>query len=314
MNTTKFLFSILLAFLFASCQKEDDQNLQQDEVSQQAVLTEVDVIADSLEERTCKTGAVSASFNNVTAYINCPIGSVNSYGSSYVGSTYVGLKWQCVEYVQRYYATVYKMNIKTAFGNANSFYTSSTHSSIGLEKFANGSTSPQIGDILVSTANTFGHVAIVTGVSASTVSIIDQNFSTSSARTLARSGNKIGGFNTSYPVSGLVRRKVVTPPATPTLKSPATNAVNLTSPIFFSWSSPGATEYRIQIIESTQYKGFNASTGFTGAMAYNANVGNTTSFTWTQAPKGKTFYWIVRASNSGGTSFFTKQAIIKTKA
>ncbi|MBL7832214.1 MAG: CHAP domain-containing protein [Saprospiraceae bacterium] len=308
--------AVVLGTIFSACKKEKIDHL----VVSQNETTDLDSDFNPgeiygqpnvVENRACTVGAQSGSFNGVPAYMNCPIGSSNTYGDSYVGSVYVGKKWQCVEYVQRYYKIVYNLNIKPAFGNANTYWTNNNHSSVGLQKFANGSVAPQVGDILVSTSGSFGHVAIVTGVTSSTVSIIDQNFSSTSQRNITRSGNTIGNFSSGYSVAGLVRK--MAPATTPTLVLPAQNATNLLAPINFSWTCPNGTEYRIQIIESTKFQGFSSLNGFSGTMAYNNNIGNILSFIWTNPTKGKTYYWTVRANNSAGQSQFASYRTFTTK-
>ena len=104
------------------------------------------------------------------------------------------------------------------------------------------------------------------------------------------------------------------PAQTPVLSAPAQNASNLTGNINFTWTCPNATEYRLQIIESGNYGGFTTTDGFSGVMAYNSNVGNVTSFIWTNAQQGKTYYWTVRANNAGGTSPFAQYRTFSTSA
>jgi surface antigen len=273
-------------------------------------IEEAEKVTTSLEPRACTTGTVSSSFNGVSAYTNCPIGSATTYGDSYYGGIYVGKKWQCVEYVQRYYKAIYNMNIKPAFGNANTYYTNSNHSTVGLQKFVNGSVVPQVGDILVSTGGAYGHVAIIRSVSSSSIGIIDQNFSAVSARSLTRSGNTIGSFSSGYNVAGIVRK--MSKAETPKLISPAHQTSNLLAPLKFTWSCPNGTEYRIQIIEARKMTAFSKTTGFSGTMAYNNNIGNTTSFTWTSAPRGTLFYWTIRANNSAGASEFSQYYAFST--
>ena len=321
----KILFITVAFFMaslfFTSCEKED---ITIEEPSVTDVLEDVDqgeivgvtdstiIDSSSVESRSCVTGALSATFNNVAAYKNCPMGSSNTYGNSYVNGVYVGKKWQCVEYVQRYYKVIYNMNIKPYFGNANTFWYNNLPSSSGLVKYLNGAVAPQVGDILVSISSGVGHVAIVRGVSSSKVYIIDQNFSSSSARELSRNGNMIGAFSSAYTVKSIVRKAQQTPASTPTLLTPAANAINLNGNINFAWSCPNGTEYRVQIIESSKYQGFSSSNGFSGTMAFNNNLGNTTSFVWTQPQPGKTYYWTVRANNSGGASVFAPKRTFTT--
>ncbi|OWY21865.1 hypothetical protein B6N25_08410 [Sphingobacteriales bacterium TSM_CSS] len=263
-----------------------------------------------LQAQTTCPGTVSATFNGVAAKLNCPVGSLNTFGYNYDSGINTGYRWQCVEYVNRYYYMIYNMDLKSTpmYGNAAGYYTYTNHASIGLLKYANGgSVPPQVGDMIVSTSQTYGHIAIVTSVTSTTVGIIDQNFSSNSARTLTRSGNTVAGFSTSYTVAGWIRKNTA-PATTPTLLTPANSATGLTTPINFSWSCPNGTEYRIQIVEAAYYTGFSASTGLNGSSctncAYNQNLGNITSFSWTGAQPGKTYYWTVRASNSGGASSF----------
>jgi hypothetical protein len=102
-----------------------------------------------------------------------------------------------------------------------------------------------------------------------------------------------------------------TPAAKPTLYTPAANATNLTGSINFTWSATGS-ECRIQIIDAANYSGFSTSTGFSGTMAFNANLGNQTSFKWVSPPVGRKFYWTVRANNAAGTSGFASYRTFTT--
>lgn len=264
---------------------------------------------------TC-TGAASATFNNVVARINCTVGSPCTWGYNYETGINTGYKWQCVEYINRYYKVVYGMDLKSTgiYGNAKNYWNWCCHSTIGLTKYANsGATPPAIGDILVSTAGTYGHVAIVTSVSSTQVGVIDQNFSSTSARTLTRNGNTVGSFGNGYIVTGWVR-KGTAPAEIPTLITPAQNTSNLSGNINFSWTCPNATNYKLQIIESSNFSGFTTANGFSGTMAYNNNIGNITSFVWTNALPGKTYYWTVQAINAGSTSSFAQYRTFTTLA
>jgi len=263
----------------------------------------------SLQSQSTCPGTTSATLNGVPARVNCPIGGTSTaFGYNYETGVNTGYKWQCVEYVNRYYYLVYQMNLlpTAIYGNASNYYNYNNHTSLGLVKYANGgSMPPQAGDMIVSTSQTYGHIAIVKSVTSTTVVIVDQNLSINSERTLTRSGNTVGGFNSSYPIAGWVRRF---PAQTPTLINPANSATGLSAPITFTWSCSNCTEYRIQIVEAAYYTGFSASNGLNGSSctncAYNGNLGNATSFLWTGAQPGKTYYWTVRGSNPGGASSF----------
>ncbi len=101
------------------------------------------------------------------------------------------------------------------------------------------------------------------------------------------------------------------PASTPILISPSNGQTGLTNPINFTWNnSSNANEYRIQIIDSQYFAnwlptdGFNTATNC-GNCAYDENIGNSTSFSWTGSQPGRTYYWTVRANGSGGASNFT---------
>jgi len=133
-----------------------------------------------------------------------------------------GPQWQCTEFVYRYYRDVYKTNIrildskgKLGYGNASDFITLAPQR--GLDVYPNDGKHglPEVGDILVSEGNgsNLGHVAIVEGVSASTVTVVEQNKSETQGdleQILAvQSDNTIEGFtgksSESYPVNGWLR-------------------------------------------------------------------------------------------------------------
>lgn len=253
----------------------------------------------TLESRSCTYGAVSATFNRVDAIQNCPI--PNDTGN-----------YQCVSLVEEYYLVNYGLNLDPFFGNANSYFTNTNHIAAGIMKFKNGEVVPQIGDILVSTAGSYGHVAMIIGLTATTVTIMDQNFSESSKRTLTRNGNIIGGFSTKYTVTGLLRKAKAA--AIPAMLLPLRNSIDNVAPLKFAWNSTDADNFRLQIIEASQFKGFTSSGGFSGTMSYNANVGFSQSFIWTGPIKGKTYFWTVRAANQAGTSSFAPYSTFKMKS
>lgn len=115
-------------------------------------------------------GTALGSFNGVIAYSN-GIDTAGTYG------TY-GLEYQCVEYVNRYYATYLKLPNMKGNGNANLLF-SNLPSKYNLTQFTNkiSSTPPQVGDILCFSGGTDGkgHVAIVRALSSNQVTVIQQN-------------------------------------------------------------------------------------------------------------------------------------------
>jgi hypothetical protein len=97
---------------------------------------------------------------------------------------YLGLKYQCVEFVNRYYFQHYHHKMPNSYGNAVDFYDASVRDG-GLNKktnliqFSNPSKKkPVQGDILIfnkSPGNKYGHIAIITAVSEKEIEIIQQN-------------------------------------------------------------------------------------------------------------------------------------------
>src|SRR5437667_583202 len=61
-------------------------------------------------------------FNGVSSFSN---GSSGYYSgsSNFVSGIYTGIKWQCVEYVRRFYLTVYGVDLGSKYrGNADTWY------------------------------------------------------------------------------------------------------------------------------------------------------------------------------------------------
>jgi PKD repeat protein len=88
--------------------------------------------------------------------------------------------WQCVEYAFRYYQQVYGLGI--VGGNGDDY---DKKNSLGLRRFQNGNTTklPKVGDLISFERSTWGHVAIVTGVSNGKVYIAQQNIGNGSVLT-----------------------------------------------------------------------------------------------------------------------------------
>jgi CHAP domain len=122
------------------------------------------------------------SLNGVLAYCNGGF-SANS-GRNVVDGYNIGLKYQCVEFVKRYYFERWHHRMPNSFGNAKDFFDStvadgSINPARALLQFTNGSaSSPAPEDLLVfdgSGANPYGHVAIISWVGDGEVEVIQQN-------------------------------------------------------------------------------------------------------------------------------------------
>ena len=137
---------------------------------------------------------------------------------NYVNGIYVGIKWQCVEYIRRYYLSIYGLDLASMHrGDANTWYDSAAN--MGLDSYINGgSNRPQIGDILVSNEGDYGHVGIVRSVSDSQVCTIQQNFLNDSSDvnrcltlTVTEGNYTVAGFSSAYPVHGWLRNPLRCP-------------------------------------------------------------------------------------------------------
>lgn len=123
------------------------------------------------------------SLNHVVVYYNGGMGNVSGRNTSPDGYN-IGLKYQCVEFVKRYYYQYYKHKMPNAYGNAIDFFNKTLkdgelNTDRNLVQFTNPSKSkPQIGDLIIMDAtwtNEYGHVVIVSNVSEDEVEIIQQN-------------------------------------------------------------------------------------------------------------------------------------------
>ena len=140
------------------------------------------------------------SFNGIIAYYNS--GGINSCDGSrhYSKDNYsYGLKWQCVEYVRRYYKDYFSHEMNR-YGNASDYFRSNIPSgSINPERnllqYHNGDKKPKKHDLIVfqEMAGGLGHVSIVTNVTDTTVLTIAQNVGMDCTDVLPLNENKIGG-------------------------------------------------------------------------------------------------------------------------
>ena len=118
-------------------------------------------------------------FNGVSVFYNSSSSSVTGISHSTSGYEF-GPKWQCVEFVRRYFFEVFDYSFPNQNGNARDFYDSSLgdgelNSSNGLIQCSNPSRyKPGIGEILIFDGF-YGHVGIISEVSDSYIDIVQQN-------------------------------------------------------------------------------------------------------------------------------------------
>lgn len=120
-------------------------------------------------------------YQGVAVYSN-GVNYMSSHGLNYSDDGYYyGYKWQCVEFVKRYYYEIYHHEMPDGAGNAKYFFNpmlgqGELNEQRGLVQFANGGNEkPREGDLLVFNDNAYGHVAIICGVGDDWIEVIQQN-------------------------------------------------------------------------------------------------------------------------------------------
>ncbi len=147
------------------------------------ILLTIIILAAALlcHRNTVGIGQEVDNFKGVAVYYN-GIDYEQSHGQYYSSDGYYyGNKWQCVEYVKRYYFQVKDHRMPDVMGNAKDFFDPLTlqgklNQRRGLVQYRNGGgVKPQVDDMVVFTDSKYGHVAIVTEVTENSVEIIQQN-------------------------------------------------------------------------------------------------------------------------------------------
>jgi len=128
-------------------------------------------------------GQALDSLHGVKVYYNGGVGHVLERNTTPDGYN-IGLKYQCVEFVKRYYYEHYHHKMPDSYGNAKDFFDASIadgklNKKRNLLQYTNPSRhKPCIGDLVIMdghSGNPYGHVAIISNVSNSDIEIIQQN-------------------------------------------------------------------------------------------------------------------------------------------
>ena len=126
-------------------------------------------------------GRVLDSYRDVPVYDNGLL-FFRSHGKNYApDGYYYGQKWQCVEFIKRFYHDAKHHKMPDVMGHAKSFFDEAVldgglNSRRGLIQYRNGSAErPRPDDLLVFADTKYGHVGIVTDAQESTIEIIQQN-------------------------------------------------------------------------------------------------------------------------------------------
>lgn len=145
--------------------------------------TEATKSSNSTKRSSSKRPATLDQFNGVKVYNNGAVSNVSGRNKTKDGYN-LGLKYQCVEFVKRYYYERFGHKMPDSYGHAKDFYSSkysdgSFNKERGLTQYSNPSDSrPKKEALLIygpTQYNAFGHVAIITKVSGSEVECISQN-------------------------------------------------------------------------------------------------------------------------------------------
>lgn len=105
-------------------------------------------------------------------------------GRNTVDGYNLGLKYQCVEFVKRYYYKHLQHKMPDSYGHAKDFFDKTLRDGQknkprGLTQYTNPSqTKPKINDIIIfdgTVFNRYGHVAIISNVTDNEIEIIQQN-------------------------------------------------------------------------------------------------------------------------------------------
>ncbi|MFC4634398.1 CHAP domain-containing protein [Dokdonia ponticola] len=123
------------------------------------------------------------SLEGVYVYYNGGVGNVEGREVTKDGYN-IGLKYQCVEFVKRYYYEALDHKMPDSYGHAKDFFLPSIKDAMintqrNLRQYTNPSTSkPEVDDLVVYSGtlfNKYGHVSIISKVTEKEVEIIQQN-------------------------------------------------------------------------------------------------------------------------------------------
>ena len=130
-----------------------------------------------------KVGQKIDEFNGVAIYYNGSVDNIDGRRLTKDGYN-LGLKYQCVEFVKRYYYEALNHKMPDTYGHAKDFFDPSItdgkkNKQRNLLQYTNPSISkPKTHDLLVFSGtllNKYGHVAIIVNVTSNNIEIIQQN-------------------------------------------------------------------------------------------------------------------------------------------
>ncbi|MCL2131962.1 MAG: CHAP domain-containing protein [Lentimicrobiaceae bacterium] len=120
------------------------------------------------------------SLNGVFVFYNGKISNVSGQDLTKDGYN-LGQKYQCVEFVKRYYYEYLQHKMPESYGHAKDFFDKTLidgqkNKTRDLTQYTNLSqTKPQVDDLVVFDGRAYGHVAIISKVTKNKIEIIQQN-------------------------------------------------------------------------------------------------------------------------------------------
>lgn len=123
------------------------------------------------------------SLNGVNVYYNGDVDNVSGRNTTPDGYN-LGLNYQCVEFVKRYYYEHFNHKMPDSYGHAKDFFDyevvdGEINIKRNLTQYTNPSqTKPKVDDLLIfegTLFNVYGHVAIVSKVTENQIEIVQQN-------------------------------------------------------------------------------------------------------------------------------------------
>jgi surface antigen len=128
-----------------------------------------------------KVGEIVTTYRTIPVYSNGDNYTL-SYGKHFSENQYYyGQKWQCVEFVKRFYHDAFNHRMPSVWGNAMGYYDPTVlHGKMnkdrGMFQFKNGgATSPQPDDLLVFDFAPYGHVSVISAVRENEIEVVQQN-------------------------------------------------------------------------------------------------------------------------------------------
>lgn len=156
----------------------------------QACKSPISPLAETAYKATYKEGDIIDSINGVYVYFNDDGDGLPAKRNLAPDGYNIGLQWQCVEFVKRYYYEYLQHEMPDSYGNALDFYDKkladgALNTKRNLLQFTNPSAiKPEVNDLIVfdgNIMNRYGHVAIISKVYDDKIEIVQQNAGSSNS-------------------------------------------------------------------------------------------------------------------------------------